>query len=110
MTPPTTLWRRFCDDERGVGFIAAFIVLFGVLTLAGVGLIVDSARVVSAQRQASSAAYEAARAGANAVRTGPARGGAAGVDPTAARAAALNAASALLAGTDATISKVGVSG
>src|SRR4051795_7275321 len=93
--------RRFRDDQRGAGFIAAFIVLFGVLTLAGVGLIVDSARVVSAQRQASSAAYEAARAGAHAVPLGPVRGGAADLDPGAARAAALNAASELLAGTDA---------
>src|SRR3954453_19729008 len=110
MTTMPTLWRRFRDDERGAGFIAAFIVLFGVLPLAGVGLIVDSARVVSAQRQASSAAYEAARAGANAVQLGTVRGGAADLDPGAARAAALSAASELLAGTDATVSNVAVSG
>jgi Putative Flp pilus-assembly TadE/G-like len=110
MTATPTLWRRFRDDERGAGFIAAFIVLFGVLTLAGVGLIVDSARVVSAQRQASSAAYEAARAGANAVQLGTVRGGGADLDPGAARAAALSAASELLAGTDATVSNVAVSG
>ena len=59
------------------GFIGAFIVLFGVLTLAGVGVLVDSARIVSAERQASSAAYEAARAGAQAVQVGTVRDGAA---------------------------------
>ena len=110
MTSPIVVWRRFRDDERGAGFVAAFIVLFGALTLAGVGVIVDSARVVSAQRQASSAAYEAARAGANAVQLGTVRGGNATVDPDSARAAALDAAGALLAGTDATISDVSVTG
>ena len=105
MTAPPALWRRFRDDERGAGFVAAFIVLFGVLTLAGVGVIVDSARIVSAQRQASSAAYEAARAGANAVQVGTVRDGAASLDPTMARAAALDAASALLDGTDATVQR-----
>jgi Flp pilus assembly protein TadG len=80
-----------------------------VLTLAGVGVIVDSARLVSAQRQASSAAYEAARAGANAVQVGTARDGAASLDPTMARAAALDAANALLDGTDATVRDVAIS-
>ena len=110
MTAPTALWRRFRDDERGAGFVAAVIVLFGVLTLAGVGLIVDSARIVSAQRQASAAAYEAARAGANAVQVGTVRGGGASLDPTMARAAALDAANALLDGTDATVRDLTVSG
>ena len=110
MTALTALWRRFRDDERGAGFVAAFIVLFGVLTLAGVGVIVDSARIVSAQRQASSAAYEAARAGANAVQVGTVRDGAASLDPTMARTAALDAANALLVGTDATVHDVAVSG
>jgi Flp pilus assembly protein TadG len=103
--------RRFRDDERGAGFIAAFIVLFGVLTLAGVGLIVDSARVVSAQRHASAAAYEAARAGANAIQLNVTRGSTtATIDPTAARAAALDAASSLLAGSDAIVADVAVNG
>ena len=110
MTAATVLWRRFRDDERGAGFVVAFIVLFGVLTLAGVGVIVDSARIVSAQRQASAAAYEAARAGANAVQVGTVRDGAASLDPTMARAAALDAANALLVGTDATVHDVAVSG
>ena len=104
-----SVWRRFRDDERGAGFVAAFVVLFAVLTLAGVGVIVDSAHIVTAQRHASAAAYEAARAGANAVQVGAARDGAAGVDPSAARAAALDAASSLLAGSGAAVSEVTVS-
>jgi Flp pilus assembly protein TadG len=104
------LVRRFRDDERGSGYIAAFIILFGVLTVGGVGLIVDSARIVSAQRQASSAAYEAARAGAQAVQVGTVRDGGASLDPDAARAAVLDAATGLLAGTDATVTDVTVTG
>ena len=85
--------------------------LFGVLTLAGVGLIVDSARVVSAQRHASAAAYEAARAGANAIQLTTARGSdGASIEPASARAAALDAASSLLAGSDATVADVNVTG
>ncbi len=102
--------RRFRDDERGAGYIAAFIVLFAVLTLGGVGVIVDSARIVSAQRHASAAAFEAARAGAQALQVGSARDGGASLDPDAARAAALQAAGGLLAGTDATVSDVTVTG
>ena len=90
--------RRSCaapDDERGSGFLAAFIVLFGTLTLGGVGVLVDSARIVSAERHASSSAFEAARAGAQAINValrGPAPPT---VDPDAARAAALDAATQL---------------
>jgi Flp pilus assembly protein TadG len=102
--------RRFRDDERGAGYIGAFIVLFAVLTLGGVGVIVDSARIVSAQRQASSVAYEAARAGAQAVQLGTARDGGASLDPDTARSAALEAATGLLAGTDAIVSNVTVTG
>ena len=74
-------------DERGAGYLAAFIVLFGMLTVGGVGVLVDSARIVSAERHASAAAYEAARAGAQAVerRLGP-RAAAPTIDAAAARA------------------------
>lgn len=58
---------RVRSDERGAGYLAAFIVLFSVLVVAGVGILVDSSRMFSAQRQCSSIALEAARAGANAV-------------------------------------------
>jgi Flp pilus assembly protein TadG len=105
----TDIVRRFRADERGAGYLAAFIVLFAVLTLGGIGVIVDSARMMSAQRDASSAAYEAARAGAQAVRLGTARGGGATLDPDAARTAAMQAADVLLAGTDAVVSEIKVS-
>ncbi len=58
---------RVRSDERGAGYLAAFIVLFSVLVIAGVGILVDSSRMFSTQRQCSSIALEAARAGANAV-------------------------------------------
>lgn len=100
--------RRFRVDERGVGFVAAFIVLFATLSIGGVGVIVDSARINAAQRQASAAAYEAARAGANAVLLSGVRDGATDLDPIAARAAVLDAANGLLAGTNATVAAVKV--
>jgi Flp pilus assembly protein TadG len=104
------LWVRVRADERGAGYLAAFIVLFGTLTLGGVGVLVDSARIVSAERHASAAAYEAARAGAQAVEVGSARGGGAGIDGAAAQAAAAQAAGGLLAGSDAQLAAVTVTG
>lgn len=100
--------RRFRTDERGIGFVAAFIVLFATLTLAGVGVIVDSARINSAQREASAAAFEAARAGANAVQLGAVRAGDAHLDPSAARAAALDAAEALLGDSGGAVTAIDV--
>jgi len=104
------LCRRVRDDERGAGYLAAFLVLFGVLTLGGVGVLVDSARIVSAERHASAAAFEAARAGAQAVSVVSSRTGASTIDPAAAEAAAAGAAADLLAGSDAELAAVGVSG
>jgi uncharacterized protein HemX len=100
--------RHAREDERGSGFLAAFIVLFGTLTLGGVGVLVDSARIVSAERHASSSAFEAARAGAQALNTTSVRAGAATLDADAARAAALTAASQLVAGSGATVQAVQV--
>jgi len=102
------LARRVRDDDRGSGFLAAFIVLFGTLTLGGVGVLVDSARIVSAERHASASAFEAARAGAQAINGTSMRTGTATIDPDAARAAALAAASQLVAGSDATVQGVEV--
>ena len=108
MTASRQLLRRLRDDDRGSGFIGAFIVLFAILTLGGVGVLVDSARIVSAERHASSAAFEAARAGAQAVQVIGARDGAATIDASGARAAALDAASGLLSGSGATVTSVTV--
>ena len=82
------------DDERGSGFVAGFVVLFPVLALAGVGTLVDTARLIAADRQCATVALEAARAGANALDVSTVRGGglitldAAGAHATAAAAAA----------------------
>ena len=108
MSPTRQLLRRLRDDDRGSGFIGAFIVLFAILTLGGLGVIVDSARIVSAERHASSAAFEAARAGAQAVQVIDARDGAPTIDTSGARAAALDAASGLLSGSGATVTSVTV--
>jgi len=109
VTAARGLLRRLRDDDRGSGFIGAFIVLFAVLTLGGVGVLVDSARIVSAERHASSSAYEAARAGAQAVQVVGARdGGGATIDASGARAAALDAANGLLSGSGATVTNVTV--
>jgi Flp pilus assembly protein TadG len=108
VTPPRIL-RRIERDDRGSGYVAAFVVLFTVLTVAGVGVLVDSARVVTAQRDASAAAYEAARAGAQALTLGSARLDAAAViDVDAARSAVLAAADQLLAGTNAAVTAITV--
>lgn len=110
MTRLHRLWVRMRTDDRGAGYLAAFIVLFGTLTLGAVGVLVDSARIVSAERHASAAAYEAARVGAQAVSVGSSRGGGSTIDPAAAQAAATRAAGALLAGSDAQLQSVTVTG
>ena len=103
--------RRSLGDDRGAGYMAAFIVLFGTLTLAGVGILVDTARIVSSHRQADTIALEAARAGANAVDAQLLRTtGAVAVDPASAQAAAASAAAAFVSGSGATLSSVTVDG
>lgn len=102
--------RRIGDDERGAGYLAAFIVLFSVLTVAGVGILVDTARIVSVDRQAASIALEAARAGANAVDAERLRSGAVILDPGAAQAAAAAGAASFVSGSGAAVSSVVVDG
>ena len=102
--------RRVRDDERGAGYLAAFIVLFSVLTVAGVGILVDSARILAADRQCSSIALEAARAGANAIDVDAVRAGATAVDPAQAQVAAASAAGAFVSGAGASLVSVTVNG
>lgn len=102
--------RRCRDDDRGAGYLAAFIVLFSVLVVAGVGILVDSARVFAADRQCTSIAFEAARAGANAIDADVVRGGGLLLDPDSASAAARSAASAFVSGAGATLQSVTVDG
>lgn len=102
--------RRARGDDRGGGYLAAFIVLFGTLTLAGVGVLVDSARLVASHRQCDSVALEAARAGANALDVAVLRDGTVTVDAAAAQAAASRAAAASVAGSGVQLSSVTVDG
>lgn len=101
---------RVRDDERGAGYLAAFIVLFGTLVVAGAGILVDSARMFAADRQCTSIAFEAARAGANAIDADAARGGVVEIDAARAQAAAQSAASAFVSGSGASLQSVTVNG
>jgi len=101
---------RIRDDERGAGYLAAFIVLFSVLVVAGVGILVDSARIFAADRQCTSIAFEAARAGANALSAEAIRDGSIVVDPAAANAAASAAAASFVTTAGATLQSVSVDG
>jgi hypothetical protein len=100
--------RRAAGDERGAGYLAAFIVLFSVLLIAGVGILVDSARILAADRECSSIAMEAARAGANALDGDLLRQGMLSVNPAQATAAA--AAGAFVSRAGGTLQSVSVSG
>ena len=102
--------RRIRDDERGAGYLAAFIVLFSVLLIAGVGILVDSARILAADRECSSIAMEAARAGANALDADLLRGGTVAANPAQAQATAASAAGSFVAHAGGTLQSVSVSG
>ena len=101
---------RIRDDDRGAGYLAAFIVLFSVLVVAGVGILIDSARIFAADRQCTSTAFEAARAGANALDADAIRDGLIEVDAAAANAAASAAAAAFVSDAGATLQSVSVDG
>ena len=101
--------RRARDDDRGAGYLAAFIVLFSILVVVGVGILVDSARYFSSYRQCGSIALEAARAGANAMDAESARLSSDRiVDPASAQVAAEAAAAAFVSGSGATLTSVTV--
>jgi hypothetical protein len=104
------LIRRASGDERGAGYLAAFIVLFSVLLVAGVGILVDSARILAADRECSSIAMEAARAGANALDGELLRQGTVSVNPAQAHATAAAAAGAFVSHAGGTLQSVSVSG
>jgi hypothetical protein len=102
--------RRVAGDERGAGYLAAFIVLFSALLVAGVGILVDSARILAADRECSSIAMEAARAGANALDGDLLRHGTLSVRPAQAQATAAAAAGAFVSHAGGTLQSVAVSG
>ena len=111
MSAVAGLGARVRDDERGAGYIAAFIVLFSTLLLAGVGVLVDSSRLWTAQRQSSSIALEAARAGANAISVPELYEGAGiRVDPGEAQRVAAAAAGTFVSQAGASLQSVSVDG
>lgn len=107
---PRAVASRRLGDDRGAGYIAAFIVLLPVLLLAGVGLLIDSARYYTAFRQADAVAMEAARAGANALNNEALGAGGVAVDPAAAQSTASAAASAYVTSTGLQLNSVSVEG
>ena len=108
MTAPATV-RRLSDD-RGAGYIAAFIVLLPTLLLAGVGIVIDSARYYTSFRQADAVAMEAARAGANSLDRHSLGEGGAAVDAASAQATSHAAASAYVSSTGLHLDSVAVNG
>lgn len=110
MTAVGRVARRLWADQRGAGTLGAFLVLFAVIVPLGVGILVDSARVMSTDRRCRSIALEAARAGANALDVVALRGGVVAVDPAGAQASAAAAAAAYVSGSGATLTSVTVEG
>jgi hypothetical protein len=102
--------QRTREDDRGAGYLAAFIVLFSVLLIAGVGILVDSARILAADRECSSIAMEAARAGANALDGDLLRDGTLSANPAQAQATAAAAAGAFVSHAGGSLQSVAVSG
>jgi hypothetical protein len=102
--------RRIRDDKRGAGYLGAFIVLFSVLLVAGVGILVDSARILAADRECSSIAMEAARAGANALDGELLREGTVTASPAQAQATAAAAAGAFVSRAGGSLQSVSVAG
>ena len=105
-----TMRVRRLSDDRGAGYIAAFIVLLPTLLLAGVGVVIDSARYYTAFRQADAVAMEAARAGANSLDRDSIGEGGTAVDAASAQATASAAASAYVSTTGLRLDAVAVNG
>lgn len=108
--------RRTFTDDRGEGFVAAFIILLPILLLAGAGLLIDGGRVMQARRHAGIVAFEAARAGAQAVDVAQRvdvtqlRESKVALDGTDTAAKARTAGVALLGGSDGKVVSVDVRG
>ncbi|MPZ28976.1 MAG: hypothetical protein GEV12_21905 [Micromonosporaceae bacterium] len=79
-----TMSRRFHADQ---GSISAFVVILAATLVLVAGLVLDGGRIISARREVSDVAQNAARAGAQAISLAEARAGTTTVDPGAATAA-----------------------
>jgi Flp pilus assembly protein TadG len=102
--------RRTFTDDRGEGFVTAFIILLPILLLAGAGLLIDSGRVMQARRHAGVVAFEAARAGAQGVDIPQLRDSNVALDGTDTAAKARTAGVALLGGSAGSVVSVDVRG
>jgi Flp pilus assembly protein TadG len=102
--------RRTLTDDRGEGFIAAFIVLLPILLLAGAGLLIDGGRVMQARRHAGIVAFEAARAGAQGVDVIQLRDSNVALDGADTAAKARTAGAALLGGSGGNVVSIDVRG
>lgn len=102
--------RRTFADDRGSGFVVAFIILLPILLLAGAGLLIDGGRVMRARRHAGIVAFESARAGAQGVDISQLRSSTVTLDGADTAVKARAAGVALLAGGDGRIVSVDVRG
>ena len=101
--------RRSLADDRGSGYMAAFLVLFAILATGGIALIADSSRIFAAQRTASGVAFESARAAAQSVDDSSLRSPAAPqIDAATAAATARRVADELLNGSNGRVTRVEV--
>jgi Flp pilus assembly protein TadG len=101
MNVRTHQFSRRCRDERGA--LSLFFIIVVISMLAAVGLVVDGARQVSAQRHAEAAAEDAARAGGQAISSS-ALTGQSELSVDGARAAAAARGSLAVAGVDGDVS------
>lgn len=99
---------RVRTDDRGAGYLGAFIVLLSVLLVGGVSALADAGRVSAAQRHSSTIAYEAARVGAQEISVQS--GGSIELNSDAARTSAAAAAINLAANSDAQFAGARVAG
>ena len=102
--------RRRITDDRGEGFIVAFIILLPILLLAGAGLLIDGGRVMQARRHAGIVAFEAARAGAQAVDVTQLRDSKVALDGADTAVKARTAGVALLGGSGGNVVSIDVRG
>ena len=102
--------RRRITDDRGEGFIVAFIILLPILLLAGAGLLIDGGRVMQARRHAGIVAFEAARAGAQAVDVAQLRDSKVALDGADTAVKARTAGVALLGGSGGNVVSIDVRG
>ncbi len=83
-------------DERG-SVPLAVVVILALSFAAAIGLVIDGDHILAARRHADAIAFQAARAGAQALDPNALAHGQPQLDPTAAEAAATRTANALLA-------------